>query len=98
VGVVVEGRGGAEVDTVEPAVSEAEACPRCRAVDCGTLVSGGRQQLALGRSASFRQSLSEMLPAPGGLWLSDAAGERYVCELRCIAVDAQSWSAGSGPR
>jgi hypothetical protein len=32
-------------------------------------------------------SFSEMLPGPDGLWLRDAAGARYVCELRCIAVD-----------
>jgi hypothetical protein len=32
-------------------------------------------------------SFSEMLPAPGELWLRDAAGAPYVCELRCIAVD-----------
>jgi hypothetical protein len=32
-------------------------------------------------------SFSEMLPAPGELWLRDADGAPYVCELRCIAVD-----------
>jgi hypothetical protein len=32
-------------------------------------------------------SVSEMLPDPGGLWLADASGARFVCELRCIAVD-----------
>ena len=36
-------------------------------------------------------SFSEMLPGPGELWLRDAAGAAYVCELRCIAVDPQPW-------
>jgi hypothetical protein len=35
-------------------------------------------------------SFSEMLPAPGELWLRDAAGAPYVCELRCIAVDPRA--------
>ena len=37
-------------------------------------------------------SFSEMLPGPDELWLRDAAGAAYVCELRCIAVDAQPWN------
>ncbi len=36
-------------------------------------------------------SFSEMLPGPEGLWLRDAAGQRFVCELRCIAVDPKSF-------
>ena len=36
-------------------------------------------------------SMSEMLPGPDGLWLRDAAGAAYVCELRCIAVDPHPW-------
>lgn len=36
-------------------------------------------------------SFSEMLPGPDGLWLRDAAGARFVCELRCIAVDPRAW-------
>jgi hypothetical protein len=40
----------------------------------------------LARGAAWL-SFSEMLPAPGELWLHDAAGAPYVCELRCIAVD-----------
>lgn len=31
--------------------------------------------------------LAEMLPDPGGLWLSDAGGQRYTSEFRIIAVD-----------
>ncbi|MBK7857203.1 MAG: lantibiotic dehydratase [Archangiaceae bacterium] len=37
--------------------------------------------------ATEHLTLSEMLPDPDQLWLTDAAGARYVCELRCIAVD-----------
>ncbi len=36
-------------------------------------------------------SFSEMLPGPGELWLRDAQGSSYVCELRTIAVDPQAW-------
>lgn len=35
--------------------------------------------------------VSEMLPAPGGLWLPDAQGTRYTSELRMVAVDMQGW-------
>ncbi len=38
-------------------------------------------------------SFSEMLPGPGELWLKDAAGAAFVCELRCIAVDPHRWNA-----
>jgi hypothetical protein len=31
--------------------------------------------------------VSEMLPTPHGAWLPDAAGRRYTCELRMVAVD-----------
>ena len=31
--------------------------------------------------------VSEMLPGPGESWLSDAAGARYSCELRMVALD-----------
>jgi hypothetical protein len=37
-------------------------------------------------------SFAEMLPGPDELWLRDAAGATYVCELRCIAVDPQPWN------
>jgi hypothetical protein len=30
---------------------------------------------------------SEMLPGPDGLWLLDAQGRRYTCELRMVCVD-----------
>jgi hypothetical protein len=32
-------------------------------------------------------TLTEMLPSPADVWLPDAAGRRYTCELRMIAVD-----------
>ena len=38
-------------------------------------------------------SFSEMLPGPDELWLRDAKGARYVCELRSIAVDPVPWSS-----
>ncbi len=44
----------------------------------------------LSRQAAWL-SLSEMLPGPDELWLRDAAGASYVCELRCIAVDPHPW-------
>ncbi|HEY6351957.1 MAG TPA: lantibiotic dehydratase [Candidatus Angelobacter sp.] len=31
--------------------------------------------------------VTEMLPAPDQVWLSDAAGNRYSCELRIVALD-----------
>jgi hypothetical protein len=34
-----------------------------------------------------RMAFTEMLPTPEQSWLRDAAGERYVCELRLVAVD-----------
>jgi len=36
--------------------------------------------------------LSEMLPAHGELWLSDADGKSYTSELRFAAVDPRHWS------
>lgn len=32
-------------------------------------------------------TFTEMLPGPGHLWLVDAEGEPYTCELRMVAVD-----------
>ncbi|WP_216216769.1 non-ribosomal peptide synthetase [Amycolatopsis aidingensis] len=34
-----------------------------------------------------RMSVSEMLPGPEELWLTDAAGARYTAEFRVVAVD-----------
>lgn len=31
--------------------------------------------------------ISEMLPTPHQNWLTDADGQRYTCELRCVAVE-----------
>ncbi len=36
-------------------------------------------------------SLSEMLPDPAQLWLTDAQGNTYTSELRIVAVDPKSW-------
>ena len=38
-------------------------------------------------------SCSEMLPGPEGLWLGGPDGARFVCELRCIAVDPLPFDA-----
>jgi hypothetical protein len=32
-------------------------------------------------------SVSEMLPGPDEVWLPDAAGRRYTCEFRLVAID-----------
>lgn len=37
-------------------------------------------------------TVSEMLPALDELWLTDAHGSLYTCELRVAAVDPQPWS------
>jgi hypothetical protein len=39
-------------------------------------------------SADAQIAFTEMLPAPEQSWLRDPAGERYVSELRIVAVDA----------
>ena len=36
-------------------------------------------------------SLSELLPAHDGTWLSDAGGARYTSELRVVVVDDVAW-------
>jgi hypothetical protein len=46
----------------------------------------------LGRQAPWL-AFSEMLPGPEGLWLRDARGAPYVCELRCLAVDPVPFDA-----
>jgi len=35
-------------------------------------------------------TVTEMLPEPHQAWLTDAEGQRYTCELRCITFDARS--------
>jgi Lantibiotic dehydratase, N terminus len=40
---------------------------------------------------------SEMLPAPDGCWVADPEGNRYVSELRLVAVDRGAVSSGSAP-
>jgi len=44
-------------------------------------------------SSSF--SVTEMLPDLDGLWLADAAGERYTCELRMVASDQCAGGGGA---
>jgi hypothetical protein len=44
----------------------------------------------------WAMTVTEMLPAPSGLWLSDAAGRRYTSELRLVAVDLSGRPAGAG--
>jgi hypothetical protein len=36
-------------------------------------------------------TVAEMLPTPGQCWLTDAEGNRYVSELRVIAVNPEPW-------
>jgi Lantibiotic dehydratase, N terminus len=45
------------------------------------------------RFSSF--SVTEMLPDLDGLWLADAAGERYTCELRMVASDQGADAGGA---
>ena len=42
-------------------------------------------------------TVSEMLPTPGQCWLTDAQGNRYVSELRVIAVNPEPWRASESP-
>jgi hypothetical protein len=42
---------------------------------------------AAGQDPSARMRFSEMLPTPEQCWLRDPDGERYVSELRLVAVD-----------
>jgi hypothetical protein len=41
-------------------------------------------------SAQHRIRFTEMLPTPDETWLSDADGNRYVSELRLVALDSRS--------
>jgi hypothetical protein len=38
----------------------------------------------------MRIRFTEMLPTPDEAWLSDADGNRYVSELRLVALDDRS--------
>jgi hypothetical protein len=44
---------------------------------------------------SGRVTVSEMLPSPEDLWLTDREGRRYTAELRFVAVDPVAWPAAS---
>ena len=59
----------------------------CMAIRAG-LRDGGRDTAV---------TISEMLPTPEQAWVPDAAGNRYVSELRLLVVDPQRapWPAGS---
>jgi hypothetical protein len=39
--------------------------------------------------AESRVDVSEMLPQPNQVWLTDASGQRYTSELRIVAVDSR---------
>lgn len=57
------------------------------------LARGLRQGAAADPEATV--DIVEMLPGPDGLWLSDAAGQRYTSEFRVVAVD--TWQDVSAP-
>jgi hypothetical protein len=59
------------------------------------LVRHARQAAA--RYPTARMRFSEMLPAPEDCWLADAHGERYVSELRIVAVDETRRAAYAEP-
>lgn len=61
------------------------------AIDLANALSVDQLQ-RLARGAE-RLTVSEMLPGPEGLWLEDAAGARYVSELRFVAVDPEPFDA-----
>jgi hypothetical protein len=44
---------------------------------------------ALARELEADLRVSEMLPDADGLWLPDAEGNRYTCELRMVCVDPE---------
>lgn len=56
--------------------------------DSAVLVEAWCRLLRKARSVT----ISEMLPEMGGLWLEDAAGERYTAELRVPVLDPAPWS------
>jgi hypothetical protein len=58
-----------------------------------TLVNLLAKNVRQAKEAGFASfGVSEMLPGAGQLWLPDAAGERYTCELRFVAT-----STGAAP-
>lgn len=48
-----------------------------------------------GSEEEWTVSLSEMLPAHDQLWLPDAEGNRYSCELRTVALDLEPVDGGA---
>ena len=49
-----------------------------------------RQARHAKQTPGARMEFTEMLPAPDRCWLADADGERYVAELRMVAVEGTS--------
>jgi hypothetical protein len=41
--------------------------------------------------------ITEMLPGPDNLWLTDAENNRYTCELRMVALDLAGWNCREEP-
>ncbi|SNT48526.1 Lantibiotic dehydratase, C terminus [Asanoa hainanensis] len=39
-------------------------------------------------------TVTEMLPGPADLWLTDGVGQRYTCEFRLVCVDGQQYRRG----
>ena len=56
----------------------------------GRIVGRHARQAAAGDPRA-RIRFSEMLPSPEQCWLRDPGGERYVSELRIVAVDQSRW-------
>jgi hypothetical protein len=63
------------------------------------IVAGAlRPPKAIRKSAASEEemtvSVSEILPAHDQLWLPDAQGNRYSCELRTVALDLEPVDGG----
>jgi len=56
-------------------------------LDLDSLASVDLLARAVRRAAGGQVTVTEMLPEPDRLWLTDAAGDRYTAELRMVAVD-----------
>jgi Lantibiotic dehydratase, N terminus len=54
------------------------------------LISRSLRRSRRGAGADATLTITEMLPAPGETWLTDARGQRYTAELRMVAVDQKT--------
>lgn len=54
------------------------------------------EMLAKAARKASQVTVTEMLPTMEQLWLPDAQGQRYVCELRMVAVDPVPWHSPRG--